>query len=139
MTKYNLFIGRFVVFHIGHKTIIDSFVNNGKPVCIAIRDTDEEYPVSLREEMIKAVYKDEIEAGMLKIITIPDIEQVCLGRGVGYCIVEVNRDIKQISATDIRAGRSFDVPDEVKEVIEVWKGSQHKCGDCNECGRTPKE
>jgi len=42
--KYNLFIGRFSPFHLGHKTIIDSFVKNGKPVCIAIRESDDKYP-----------------------------------------------------------------------------------------------
>jgi len=36
--KYCLFIGRWSPFHEGHKYIIDSFVNNGKNVCIAVRD-----------------------------------------------------------------------------------------------------
>jgi adenylylsulfate kinase len=122
--KFNLFIGRWSPFHNGHKTIIDSFINNGKPVCVAIRESDEKYPVSIRMEMIKAVYKEKFEEGIVKIITIPDITQVCIGRGVGYSVVEVDKDIKKISATDIRAGKSFEMPEEVKEVIEKWEGIQ---------------
>lgn len=115
--KYNLFIGRFVVFHNGHKAIIDSFVDNGKPVCIAIRDTEEKYPVALRMKMIRSVYPN---TNLVKIIQIPDIEQVCIGRGVGYAIVEVPDDIKQISGTKIRSGASNDIPESVKEIIERW-------------------
>lgn len=118
--RYNLFIGRWSPFHNGHKTIIDSFLKNGKPVCVAIRESDEKYPVYVREEMIRAVYPIEYKSGMLRIITIPDIDQVCIGRGVGYSVVEVDKDIKAISATDIRAGKSFDMPQVVKRIIEVF-------------------
>ena len=119
--KYNLFIGRWCPFHNGHKTIIDSFLKNGKPVCVAIRETDEKYPVLVRHEMIRAVYEEEYKSGLLKIVTIPDITQVCIGRGVGYSVVEVDKDIKAISATDIRAGKSFDMPQVVKRIIEVYE------------------
>ena len=83
MTR-TLFIGRWCPFHNGHKTIIDSFVKNGKPVCIAIRDTKEKYPVWLRMLMIREVYKEEFYNDMVKIIVIPDIDQVAVGRKVGY-------------------------------------------------------
>jgi adenylylsulfate kinase len=113
--KYNLFIGRFSPFHNGHKAIIDSFVDNGKPVCIAIRQSEEKYTALERYQMIRAVYGDRV-----KIIQIPDIEQVCIGRKVGYSIVEVPEDIKQISGTKIRNGKSTDVPKEVQELIDKW-------------------
>ena len=122
--KYNLFIGRWCPFHNGHKTIVDSFLDNGKPVCIAIRETDEKYPVFIREEMIRAVYPEEHKAGILKIVTIPDITQVCIGRGVGYSIVEVDVNIKRISATNIRAGKSFDVPQVVQRIMDVYEEMQ---------------
>lgn len=124
MMKYNLFIGRWCPFHNGHKTIIDSFLKNSKPVCVAIRETDEKYPVLVRHEMIRAVYEEEYKSGLLKIVTIPDITQVCIGRGVGYSVVEVDKDIKAISATDIRAGKSFDMPQIVKRIIEVYENEQ---------------
>lgn len=120
--KYNLFIGRWSPFHNGHKTIIDSFVKNGKPVCIAIRDTADEYPVSLRISMIKAVYMDEIRRGFVKIITIPDIELVVVGRNVGYGVVEVPDIVKAISGTKVRfSGSKENIPPEVKEIIELWE------------------
>jgi len=122
--KYNLFIGRWCPFHNGHKTIIDSFIKNGKPVCVAIRETDEKYPVLVRHEMIRAVYEEEYKSGLLKIVTIPDITQVCIGRGVGYSVVEVDKDIKAISATSIRAGKSFDMPPVVKRIIEVYENER---------------
>ena len=124
MMKYNLFIGRWCPFHNGHKTIIDSFLKNGKPVCVAIRETDEKYPILVRHEMIRAVYEEEYMSGMLKIVTIPDITQVCIGRGVGYSVVEVDKNIKAISATDIRAGKSFDMPQVVKRIIEVYENER---------------
>lgn len=117
--KYNLFIGRWSPFHNGHKTIIDSFVNNNRPVCIAIRESEEKYPVSIRMLMIKSVYGDN---PLVKIIFIPDIEQVCIGRDVGYSIVEVPQEIKNISATKIRAGQSTEVPESVREIMNVYDG-----------------
>lgn len=120
--KYNLFIGRFSPFHNGHKTIIDSFVNNNKPVCIAVRESLEPYPLSLRIAMIKAVYINELKSGIVRVITIPDVEMVVVGRNVGYSIVEVPEDIKIISGTEIRKGNDKDnLPIEVKELIELWK------------------
>jgi len=114
--KYTLFIGRWSPFHRGHQYIIDSFVKNGKPVCIAIRDTKisdkDPYTAEERKEMIESVYKDN---PLVKIIIIPDIEGVCIGRDVGYYIVEVPENISIISATKIRAGECDDIPLEVKK------------------------
>ena len=122
--KYYLFIGRWQPFHNAHKYIIDSFLNNGKSVCIAVRNTPRSnknpYPPWLVRDMIQEVYKGNPK---VKIIIIPDIEAVCVSRKVGYNIIQVPDNIKKISATDIRAGKSFDLPEEVKKVIEVWEKS----------------
>ena len=119
--KYYLFIGRWSPFHEGHKYIIDSFVNNGKPVCIAIRDTPKDeknpYPIEVRKKMIEAVYKDNPN---VKVIIIPDIAGVCVGREVGYSIIQVPDEIKFISGTKIRAGKCDSIPDEVKKVVDEW-------------------
>ncbi|KKQ07620.1 MAG: sulfate adenylyltransferase subunit 1/adenylylsulfate kinase [Candidatus Daviesbacteria bacterium GW2011_GWA1_36_8] len=44
MTKSNktssLFVGRWQPFHRGHKTLIETVLKEGKPVVIAIRDTE---------------------------------------------------------------------------------------------------
>ena len=101
--KYNLFIGRWSPFHDGHKYIIDSFLNNGKNVCVAVRDTfiDERNPFSadLRKKRIEEVYRDDPR---VKVIVIPDIDQVAVGRGVGYSLVEAPESIQKISGTKMR-------------------------------------
>ena len=120
--KYNLFIGRWSPFHLGHKTIIDSFIKNKKPVCIAIRESEEKYALWQRLVMINEVYKEEIREGLVKIITIPDIEMVAIGRDVGYSIVEVPDDIKIISGTEIRSTSNYDnLPPEVRKLIKEWE------------------
>ena len=128
--KYNLFIGRWCPFHNGHKYIIDTFVNNGEAVCIAIRDTVERYPVSLRKLMIRTIYPNE---EMVKIIIIPDIKQVCTGRKVGYALVEVPKNIALISGTDIRESLGatipthdgwIKVPPEVKKIIDEFEKNE---------------
>jgi hypothetical protein len=47
---------------------------------------------------------DLIEEGRLKIIIIPDIESINIGRGIGYDVIEhvPPQDIHDISATKIR-------------------------------------
>lgn len=125
--KYNLFIGRFSPFHNGHKFIIDTFVNNREAVCIAVRESEEIYPVFLRMAMIRAVYPNR---DMVKIISIPDIKQVCVGREVGYALMEVPTNISLISGTEIIDSIGAKVPNEygwinvptkVKEIIEEFE------------------
>lgn len=104
MKKYVLYIGRWQPFHNGHKYIIDKALGVGKSVLIAVRDTpltdSDPYTVQERIEMIEAVYQDQD----VKVIPIPDIESVNIGRKVGYEVVryDVPEDIAGISATDIR-------------------------------------
>lgn len=113
--KYNLFIGRWSPFHEGHKYIIDSFVNNGRPVCVAIRESSEDYDIETRKRMIEKVYEGN---DLVKVIIIPDIEQVVVGRGVGYSIVEAPEEIQKISGTGVRAGKCDKVPEQVKEIMD---------------------
>ena len=102
---YSLFIGRWQPFHKGHKTLIDNVLSDGKNVLIACRDTkigeDNPYSYQERVEMIRKIYPDE---NKVKIIKIPDIEEVCYGRKVGWGIREIKlaEDIENISATKIR-------------------------------------
>lgn len=136
--KHILMIGRWSPFHNGHKYIVDTFINNGKPVCIAIRESEEEYSVSERMLMIKAVYIDEIKEGLVKVISIPDIEGVAVGRRVGYYMVKTPENIQEVSGTKIRADikliikkRMSDVPPEVQEVLDYIHDRRDK-GDNSE-------
>lgn len=103
--KYSLFIGRWQPFHDGHKKLIDKVLAEGKNVLIACRDTemDEQNPYTFadRFKMIRKAYPD---INRVMIISIPDIEEVCYGRGVGWGIREIKLDEKTetISATKIR-------------------------------------
>ena len=106
--KRALFIGRWQPLHPGHKWLFNQKLEQDIPILIAVRDTpvDNKNPFST-EEVIKnleAKYSEEVESGSVKIISIPDIESVNYGRGVGY---EINEfvppdDISRISATKIR-------------------------------------
>jgi len=102
--KYALFIGRWQPFHLGHLHIIDAALEAEKSVLIAVRETpiDEANPYTAEErcEMIRRVFIGQ----PVKVMTIPDIESVNIGRGVGYDVIEYDppKDIASISATEIR-------------------------------------
>ena len=106
--KFSLFIGRWQPFHQGHHYIIQQSLDAGKSVAIAIRDTpiteSDPYTAKQRLDMISELYKDED----VRVIVIPDIESVNIGRKVGYDIIkyDVPEHISGISATDIRSRQS---------------------------------
>ena len=104
--KYSLFIGRWQPWHSGHRWLIDQRLNEGKNVCIAIRDVpaDDKNPFS-PEEVLRNIQEELKDLGdRIKIIIIPDVESVNYGRGVGYDIIEhvPPKNIGEISATKIR-------------------------------------
>jgi cytidyltransferase-like protein len=105
--KYSLFIGRYQPFHKGHKALIETVLKEGKNVCIALRDTEisesDPYTVSERIAVITAAmasWGDKVQ-----VIAIPDIEEVCYGRAVGWQVREISldKDTESISATRIRS------------------------------------
>ena len=106
--KYSMYIGRWQPWHQGHRWLIDQRLDNGKNVLICIRDIepDEKNPWTSKEveANLQIELKDLVEQGRVKIITIPDIESINIGRGVGYDLIEhcPPDQIKEISATRIR-------------------------------------
>jgi len=106
--KYSMFIGRWQPWHAGHRWLIDQRLKEGKRVLLAIRDVepDERNPWTPQEVLrnLTTELLDLIHTGRLKIIIIPDIESVNIGRGVGYDVIEhvPPEDIRGISATGIR-------------------------------------
>jgi cytidyltransferase-like protein len=111
---YAMFIGRWQPWHKGHRWLIDQQLNQGKKVCIAIRDMqpDEKNPYSAIQVMMNITNEliDLVEQGMIRIMIIPDIESINFGRGVGYDVIEhvPPADISEISATKIRKKMSED-------------------------------
>jgi len=106
--KYAMFIGRWSVWHSGHQWLIDQALDEGKDVLLCIRDVepDEKNPWTPHEIMLNLhnELKSLVEAGRVRIIIIPDIESINIGRGVGYDVVEhvPPQEIHDISATKIR-------------------------------------
>lgn len=102
---YSLLIGRWQPFHDGHKALVQSVLDEGKNVCVGIRDTeigpDNPYTTVERETMILAVFPQ------VKVIVVPDISEVVYGRKVGYSIREIKLadEIEEISGTKIRNGQ----------------------------------
>jgi nicotinamide mononucleotide adenylyltransferase len=106
--KYSMYIGRWQPWHSGHRWLIDQRLEEGKNVLICIRDIepDEKNPWTAQEVFLNLneELKDLIQEGKVKVIIIPDIESVNIGRGVGYDIIEhIPPDaIREVSATKIR-------------------------------------
>jgi adenylylsulfate kinase len=110
-----MFVGRWQPMHDGHKWLIEQKLEKGIPILICVRDIppDNKNPFTTQQtvEMIEKVYEEKD----VKVITIPDIESVNWGRGVGY---ETNEhkppeNIGFVSATQIR--------DSIEKGADGWK------------------
>lgn len=107
--KFAFYIGRWQPFHDGHQWLIDQSFNKGKNVCIAIRDVPKDEKNWWSAEEIKSNleerFSSQIEEGKVKILIVPDIDSINIGRGIGYDIIEhvPPQDIHDISASKIRS------------------------------------
>ena len=110
-----MFIGRWQPFHNGHKWLINQKLSEGKPILIAVRDIppDEKNPFTTEQtvEMVREVYSNQD----VEVISIPDVESVNWGRGVGYELNEhvPPQNIGFISATGIRSN--------IKDGVDSWR------------------
>ncbi len=101
-------LGRWQPFHDGHYALFEKIIKKTGQVCIQIRDVqgvddnpfDFETVKKNREEKLKPKYKNRF-----KIMLVPNVTNICYGRGVGYRIEEIDLPdkIQKISATKIRA------------------------------------
>jgi len=101
--KYDAFIGRWVIFHNGHLTMIKQVYNkNKRPVLILIMDTDEEPRAEERAINISKVL-DSLNIKYC-IQSIPPIASINWGRNVGYetNYIQVDKETQKISGTEIR-------------------------------------
>jgi nicotinamide mononucleotide adenylyltransferase len=110
---YSLFPGRWSCIppHKGHQELIKKILNEGKNVCVAIRNTpksaSDPYSVFRRRVAWIRIFWKEWLRGQFKVIKIPDIDEIVYGRKVGWSIREVHldKDIEAISATKIRENK----------------------------------
>jgi len=106
--QYSMLVGRYQPFHDGHKWLMNQCLDEGKNVLICIRDIepDNKNPYTSEEvyNNVSQELSELISEGRVKVITIPDIESVNFGRGVGYDIIEYipPQEVSDISATKIR-------------------------------------
>jgi len=100
-------LGRWQPFHDGHYALFEEAIKKTGQVCIQVRDVkgvddnpfDFEYIKSKIAERLEPKFKNRY-----KIILVPNITNICYGRGVGYKIEEIvlPENIQKISATNIR-------------------------------------
>jgi nicotinamide mononucleotide adenylyltransferase len=113
-TQFALFIGRWQPLHSSHKALFNQALNEGKNVCIAIRDVEVNDKNPFKAEDIKLNIEEEfallVNTGRVKVIIIPDIHSVEFGRGVGYDVIEhiPPTEIGEVSATKIREQMRID-------------------------------
>ena len=101
-------LGRWQPFHDVHYTLFKEIIKKTGQVCIQIRDVqgvdDNPFDFETVKKKIEERLNPEFE-GRFKIMLVPNITNICYGRGVGYKIeeIELSEEIQKISATKIRA------------------------------------
>ena len=101
-------LGRWQPFHDGHYTLFKEIIKKTGQVCIQIRDVQGVDDNPFDFETVKKNIEDKLNPefeGRFKIMLVPNITNICYGRGVGYKIEEIvlPEEIQKISATKIRA------------------------------------
>jgi len=101
-------LGRWQPFHDGHYALFEQILKKTGQVCIQVRDVkgvddnpfDFDYVKLKISERLEKKYRNRF-----KIVLVPNITNICYGRGVGYKIEEIvlPESIQKISATKIRA------------------------------------
>jgi len=101
-----MMLGRWQPWHAGHQALFEQTLERTGQVIIMVRDTprDDSNPFDFNE--VKSRIEQALVAfqGKFDIIKVPNITNICYGRGVGYKIEEIvlPKQIQEISATKIR-------------------------------------
>ena len=101
-------LGRWQPWHNAHTELFKRALTETGQVVIMVRDVQgwEDNPFDY--ESVKKNIEDRLNPefeGQFKIMMVPNITNICYGRGVGYKIeeIELSKEIQEISATKIRA------------------------------------
>jgi len=101
-----MMLGRWQPWHQGHQELFKKTLKKTGQVIIMIRSMpnskDNPFDVNKVEENIKEALSSY--HGLYEIMVVPNITNICYGRGVGYKIEEIvlPKEIQEISATKIR-------------------------------------
>jgi len=110
-TGATLFIGRYQLFHDGHAMLMQTVLDEGRDIIIALRDTEvgprNPFTIEQRIKMVKDKFPEAVvypKKGRVTIVAIPDMSEVAFGRGVGWSIrrIKLPDEIESISATKLR-------------------------------------
>ena len=101
-------LGRWQPWHEGHQKLFEEIIKKTGQVNIMVRDVkgvdDNPFDFETVKKNIEDKLNPEFE-GRFKVMMVPNITNICYGRGVGYKIEEIvlSEEIQKISATKIRA------------------------------------
>ena len=100
-------LGRWQPWHDGHQKLFEEILKKTGQVLIMVRNVQgvDDNPFDFEtvkkniEARLEKEYKDKF-----KIVLVPNITNICYGRGVGYKIEEIvlDKETQKISATKIR-------------------------------------
>ena len=101
-------LGRWQPFHKGHYALFEEILKKTGQVCILVRDVQGVDDNPFDFENIKSKIVEKLEPkykNRFKIVSVPNITNICYGRGVGYKIEQISlpKEIEEISATEIRS------------------------------------
>ena len=100
-------LGRWQPWHGGHQKLFEETLKRAEQVLIMVRDVQGvgDNPFDFNTVKINIENALEKYKGKFKVILVPNITNICYGRGVGYKIEEIvlDEDTQKISATKIRA------------------------------------
>ena len=101
-------LGRWQPWHAGHQKLFEEILKKTGQVNIMVRDVkgvdDNPFNFETDKKNIEDKLNPEFK-GQFKIMMVPNITNICYGRGVGYKIEEIvlDEETQKISATKIRA------------------------------------
>ena len=100
-------LGRWQPWHEGHQKLFEKILKKTGQVNIMVRDVkgvdDNPFDFETVKNNIFDALKDY--QNRIQVTLVPNITNICYGRGVGYAIeeIELSKEIQEISATKIRA------------------------------------
>ena len=99
-------LGRWQPWHGGHQKLFEETLKRAEQVLIMVRDVQGVGDNPFDFDTVKTNIENALKEyeGKFKIILVPNITNICYGRGVGYKIEEIVLDdeTQKISATKIR-------------------------------------
>ena len=101
-------LGRWQPWHAGHQKLFEEILKKTGQVNIMVRDVQGVDDNPFDFETVKKNIEERLNPkyeGRFKIMLVPNVTNICYGRGVGYKIEEIvmPEEIQKISATKIRA------------------------------------